>query len=298
MSEPLSFGKSLIAGGIAGTVEICIMYPTDVAKTRQQLSKESLSMFETMRAVVRNEGAVNLYRGVTSPIFAEAPKRATKFATNEVYKNMLRREDGSLPWYRAGLAGALAGTTEAFVNCPFETIKVRMQSKEHLHRYRSTADCVSQLVRGEGITALFRGLEAQIWRNAAWNGTYFASIGSARVWLAGYMNSKSSSKAGAGASSDAPSRWTTLGISFVSGLVGGGLGTLLNTPLDVVKSRMQNQLPTASHAYHWTFPALLHIYRTEGARALYKGLGPRFLRLGPGGGIMIVVFDLVSQWLS
>jgi solute carrier family 25 2-oxodicarboxylate transporter 21 len=283
------------------------MYPTDVAKTRQQLSRESFSMLQAMRTIIQQEGAVNLYRGVTSPIFAEAPKRATKFATNEVYKDLLRRDDGSLPWHRAGLAGALAGTTEAFVNCPFETIKVRMQSKEHLHRYRSTADCLAQLLRSEGVAALYRGLEAQIWRNAAWNGTYFASIGTARTWLAGRWAAPAPTKTSTSNSgksspstvtfSSAPSRWATLGLSFVSGLVGGGLGTLLNTPLDVVKSRMQNQLPNASFVYRWTLPSLVHIYRTEGVRALYKGLGPRFLRLGPGGGIMIVVFDTVSQWL-
>lgn len=33
-------------------------------------------------------------------------------------------------------------------------------------------------------------------------------------------------------------------------------------------------------------------------RALYAGLVPKVLRLGPGGGIMIVVFEGVYGWLS
>jgi solute carrier family 25 2-oxodicarboxylate transporter 21 len=135
------------------------MYPTDIAKTRQQLSTTSISMWKTLRILVQQEGARNLYRGVFSPMFAEAPKRATKFATNEQYKSMLKLSDGSLPWQRAALAGAMAGATETLVNCPFETIKVRMQSLEHLNRFKSTGHCLLETVRTEGPLALYRGFE-------------------------------------------------------------------------------------------------------------------------------------------
>ena len=261
------------------------MYPTDVAKTRQQLhtgASGSLNMLTALKQIVQKEGAFNLYRGVLSPMFAEAPKRATKFATNELYKKMLVREDGSLPWNRAAAAGALAGATEAFINCPFETLKVRMQSKDHLSRYTSTMDCMTQILRKEGPLALYAGLEPQIWRNAAWNGVYFACIGSIRKLFPPV---------------DKNAHGKQMLMSFTAGLIGGGLGTLLNTPLDVVKSRMQNQLP-GSKTYNWTLQSLVLIWRSEGTRALYKGLGPRLLRLGPGGGIMVVVFDVVARWLA
>lgn len=32
--------------------------------------------------------------------------------------------------------------------------------------------------------------------------------------------------------------------------------------------------------------------------ALYKGLLPKILRLGPGGAIMLVVYDYMSEFLS
>ena len=31
--------------------------------------------------------------------------------------------------------------------------------------------------------------------------------------------------------------------------------------------------------------------------ALYKGFVPKVLRLGPGGGILLVVFDTVTTWM-
>lgn len=81
---------------------------------------KTVSMMKIMGDIVRTEGAANLYRGVWSPVFAEAPKRAIKFSLNETYKGMLRKEDDSLPALRLAAAGSMAGMTECSVNTPFE----------------------------------------------------------------------------------------------------------------------------------------------------------------------------------
>jgi solute carrier family 25 2-oxodicarboxylate transporter 21 len=142
------FWKNLVAGGTAGIAEVLCMYPTDVAKTRQVRSElaragageaalltqkkylqqldsgKSVGMLKIFREIIEKEGFHNLYRGIASPILAEAPKRAMKFTLNDVFKGMVKREDGSLPASRAALAGALAGMSECSVNVPFEVIKV------------------------------------------------------------------------------------------------------------------------------------------------------------------------------
>ena len=53
-------------------------------------------------------------------------------------------------------------------------------------------------------------------------------------------------------------------------------------------------LPGTAPRYGWTLPALATIVREEGFTALYKGYVPKVLRLGPGGGILLVVYDQVS----
>ena len=40
-------------------------------------------MAGTFRDILTKEGALTFYRGISSPILAEAPKRAVKFSTNE-----------------------------------------------------------------------------------------------------------------------------------------------------------------------------------------------------------------------
>ena len=64
----------------------------------------------------------------------------------------------------------------------------------------------------------------------------------------------------------------------------------------MAKTRIQNQI-TAPFKYNWTLPAIYKIASEEGIKALYKGFVPKVLRLGPGGGILLVVFDYVSGFI-
>ncbi|KAG8983359.1 hypothetical protein FRB90_006090, partial [Tulasnella sp. 427] len=81
--------------------------------------------------------------------------------------------------------------------------------------------------------------------------------------------------------------------NFISGAVGGFIGTVLNTPFDVVKSRIQGaeKIPGVAPKYNWTYPSLAVIAREEGAAALYKGFVPKVLRLAPGGGVLLLVVE-------
>jgi len=223
-----------------------------------------------------------MYRGIISPWMAEAPKRAWKFSMNETFKSFVKTKDGKVTNSGAAVAGALAGASEVLINCPFEVVKVRMQAKENLGRFKNTADCFFQLLRQEGPLALYKGAEPQCWRNMIWNGTYFGIIGSIRNL---YKPTDSSYSA-------------QMFAKFITGCVSSGIATTLNTPFDVAKSRMQNQLPGQVARYNWTIPTLIDIHSKEGFRALYKGYAARMARLVPGGGIMLVAFDVVAKWLE
>ncbi len=117
---------------------------------------------------------------------AEAPKRAVKFSTNEQYKRLFRDSKGHLSGAGFVAAGACAGMTESVINCPFELVKVRMQAKSNVSQfpsasvvlelwppsilalqmglYNNTWDGCNKIVRGEGITVLYRGLGSMLVR--------------------------------------------------------------------------------------------------------------------------------------
>eukprot|EP00164_Ancoracysta_twista_P005553 GFYU01007616.1.p1 GENE.GFYU01007616.1~~GFYU01007616.1.p1 ORF type:complete len:288 (+),score=77.52 GFYU01007616.1:142-1005(+) len=281
--EPLPAWKNIVAGGSAGIAEVLVMYPLDVVKTRSQLSSaKSPSIYKALSDIIKKEGPLNLYRGISAPIVAEAPKRAIKFTTNEKYKGWLRTSDGKLPFERALLAGGMAGTTEAFINCPFEIVKVRMQAKENLGLYKNTFDCAKSLVSKEGASALMTGIEPMILRNAFYNGIYFGVIGACRNKFPTQPE-------------DGKVKQTLM--SMLYGTIGGAVGVSFATPFDVVKSRVQNTLPGQPQKYGLSFPSLATIYKEEGFLAIYKGFTPRLIRLSFGGGIMLIAFDIVSDML-
>ncbi|BFZ53887.1 hypothetical protein PYCC9005_000918 [Savitreella phatthalungensis] len=274
---------SFLAGAIAGVSEILTMYPLDVVKTRSQLSVgKGEGMVSALRSIVKQEGFATLYRGIVPPIFMEAPKRATKFAANDKWGAFYKRTFGV---DKAGqglsiLTGATAGATESFVVVPFELVKIRLQDKKSAHLYSGTTDCLRKIVAKEGPLALYNGLEATMWRHVTWNAGYFGVIFQVRAQLPKPQTKKAE-----------------LLNNLVAGSIGGTVGTILNTPFDVVKSRIQNapRIPGQVPKYNWALSSLAVVAREEGVGALYKGFVPKVLRLGPGGGILLAVYTVLME---
>ncbi len=179
------------------------------------------------------------------------------------------------------LTGATAGATEAFVVVPFELVKIRLQDRASAGKYNGMVDCVMKIVKAEGPLALYNGLESTLWRHVLWNAGYFGCIFQVRELIP-----KAKDKRG------------QMGNDLIAGATGGTVGTILNTPMDVVKSRIQNSPKIAGSVpkYNWAWPAVGTVMKEEGFAALYKGFLPKVLRLGPGGGILLVVFTGVMDF--
>lgn len=273
MSEPkpLPFIYQFLSGAVAGVSEIMVMYPLDVVKTRQQLATTSdyNGTIRCLRKIVAEEGVSRLYKGISAPILMEAPKRAIKFAANDewgkVYKKAFDVTQMNQPL--AILTGATAGATESFVVVPFELIKIKLQDRTS--KFNSMGEVFKHIVKLDGLLGMYKGLESTMWRHVSWNAGYFGLIFQVRSLM---PKPKSSSE-------------KTL-VDLTCGTIGGTFGTMLNTPFDVVKSRIQ----AGSSKYIWTIPSVFTVAREEGFAALYKGFIPKVLRLGPGGGILLVVF--------
>lgn len=212
----------------------------------------------------------------------EAPKRATKFAANDGWGSFYRNLFGiDKPTQGLSvLTGATAGATESFVVVPFELVKIRLQDPKSAHLYDGTIDCVKKIVKQEGILSLYNGLEATMMRHITWNAGYFGVIFQVKAQLP-----------------KPEGKQAELINNFTAGAIGGTVGTILNTPFDVVKSRIQNSPRIAGSVpkYNWAIPSLFVVGREEGFRALYKGFLPKVLRLGPGGGILLAVYTALME---
>ena len=82
---------------------------------------------------------------------------------------------------------------------------------------------------------------------------------------------------------------------FLLGAVAGGIGAAFVYPIDLAKTRMQNQriVPGKEPLYKNTIDCFKKVFRHEGALGLYRGLLPQLVGVAPEKAIKLSVNDLL-----
>ncbi|KAK2461421.1 hypothetical protein APHAL10511_005884 [Amanita phalloides] len=85
------------------------------------------------------------------------------------------------------------------------------------------------------------------------------------------------------------------GYSFVQGGIAGAFGATIVYPIDLVKTRMQNQRSTlvGQLLYKNSIDCAKKILRNEGFFGFYRGLGPQLVGVAPEKAIKLTVNDLI-----
>lgn len=257
--------------------------PFDMLKTRFHLMPGNTpSLTAAFRSVYWEGGVMRFYRGMLPEMTSMVPKNSAMYGTYDFTKELLEPKLGSgvaVEW----LSAAAASGPEALTVTPFQVVKVRLQAKEHLARYRGTAHVLTTILREEGFLMLYIGLSVTFFRNLVWNGVYFPTMFLVKKHIMPETESGS-----------ARASMVTLG----SGFCGGTFATCFNAPLDVAKSRIQALVKGQPQKYTSTLQTLLLIKHEEGVGALYKGFKPKVLRMGIGGGVAMAVYELVLESLG
>lgn len=251
----------IAAGCAAGLLEGLCVQPLDMVKTRFQLNAQgNSSIYRELVNLIREGGVGRLYRGCAPELAANVANRGALFVSQQHAEDLARPYLGTVVTPCFG--GFCAGIPEALASTPFQVVKVRLQSKEHLGRYRNPSHCIISMLRDGPPRQFFAGLGPTAVRNCVWNCVYFGILPWGRQasdWLG------------------APPAAGT----FLAPFCCGCIATCFNAPFDVATSRVQRQLPGQSK-YGGTLQTLASIAREEGIRACYKGLAPKVLRMGFG----------------
>ncbi|MCJ1481909.1 hypothetical protein MMC06_002070 [Schaereria dolodes] len=229
---------SMVAGGIGGTTGDLLMHSLDTVKTRQQgdphIPSRYTSMSSSYATIFRQEGfRRGLYSGVTPAFLGSFPGTIIFFGTYEYSKRHLI--DSGVHHSLAYLAGGfIADFAASFVYVPSEVLKTRLQLQGRYnnpffqsgYNYRSTVDAARTIVRSEGISALFYGYKATIFRDLPFSALQFAFYEQEQKWAKQWAGSPD----------------IGLGLEITTGATAGGMAGVLTCPLDVVKTRIQTQL--------------------------------------------------------
>ena len=252
--SPRELAGHCAAGAFAGCVVEAAFYPLDTVKTRLQARRHG----ERVR-VFRG-----LYRGLGGNLVGVAPATALFFAAYEPMKAALASGrdggDGGGGGVVSHLtAGAVAGLVSSVVRVPTEVIKTRRQVGA------SAGASVRSIVAANGVAGLFVGYGSFLLRDLPFDAIEFAGYESMKTaWVK--LNSKSDVNGAEAAG---------------MGAVAGAFAGAVTTPLDVVKTRL---MTTSPGTYRGVIHCVQKTVSEEGALAMFKGIQPRVLWIGLGGG--------------
>lgn len=198
-----------------------------------------------------------------------------RFGAFESLKTRMMDSNGQLSAGGKLLAGLGAGVAEAILAVtPMETIKVKFinDQRSSQPKYKGFAHGVGMIVKQEGLSGVYKGLTATIMKQGSNQAIRFYVMETLKDVYKGGDNSKTVPKMVVGA----------------FGAVAGAASVFGNTPIDVVKTRMQG-LEAAK--YKSTMDCFMTIWRNEGPLAFYKGTVPRLSRVCLDVAITFMIYD-------
>lgn len=164
--KPMFGGATAFMAGLgAGTLEaIFVTTPQETIKIKliddqfKSATPRFKGFFHGVSTIIKEEGWGGIYHGLTPTIFKVATAQATRFGVFMYIPAEWRK--GAL---RTAAAGAFAGGVSVVIFQGIDVIKSRMQGLD-AHKYKSTMDCLSQLIKNEGVMALYKGVGPRLAR--------------------------------------------------------------------------------------------------------------------------------------
>merc|ERR1712096_110726 len=176
-----------------------------------------------------------------------------------------------------GISVLLSGTvpTYAVRFGTFDHLKVRLISDQRKKspQYRGLVHAASSILRQEGISGLYKGLTPTIIKQGSNQAIRFSAMETLRKWYTGGDQTKPVPK------------------PFVAlfGALAGGASVVGNTPIDVVKTQMQNG------SYSSTLACASQLAKKEGVHGFYKGCLPRMNAVCLEVALAFCIYDTVMD---
>mmetsp|Transcript_17466 Transcript_17466/g.25817 ORF Transcript_17466/g.25817 Transcript_17466/m.25817 type:complete len:323 (-) Transcript_17466:245-1213(-) len=277
----------LIAGGVAGSASVIVGHPFDTIKVRLQTSSTSLSSSAS-------GGLISLFRGMAAPLSTAAVVNAIIFAAYgassrwwDQHVSPPNEELQHDPWKKAFVCGTYAGLCQAFVICPMEHLKCRLQVEPSPGSvaFRGPKDAALAIMRSHGITGLYRGFGCTLVREVPAFGAYFSVYDAVKDIANKYFDSHGSSSE--------QHRWVC---SAFAGGVSGSFTWIMIYPIDVIKTRIQTAPLDKPRTNMWSLGRSL--VAEHGWRYMFRGLGVTLVRAFPVNGIIFPVYEFTLTHLT
>jgi len=281
-----------LSGGVAST--LCL-HPFDLIKIRFQVSDGSVvehrqrytGVVNAFRSIYVKDGIAGLYQGVSPNIAGAASSWGLYFFAFDFFKSTIR------DWRRKDVlgagdhlsAGACAGIFTLSLTNPIWVVKTRMCLQPSntamtdlpisSQRYNGVLDGLVKLFKEEGIRGYYRGFLPGIF-GVSHGALQFMAYEELKKTYSNYNGIPLGNKL------DALSYIAMSALSKVFAVV-------TTYPYQVVRSRLQDA--QLSHKYTGALDVVWKVWKYEGVRGYYKGMGVSLLRVTPQCCITFLVYE-------
>ncbi|KAJ3062395.1 hypothetical protein HDU98_001737 [Podochytrium sp. JEL0797] len=200
--------------------------------------------------------------------------------------------------------GSIAGVVGKFVEYPFDTIKVRLQTQPLVRSvdpllaptFNGPLDVFMKTLRAEGFGGLYKGISAPL---------VGAMIENSGLFLC-YNQIQLAVRSLSGVSQDTP---LTLGQLSTCGFLSGAIVSMILTPVELIKCKLQVQglnkhvvggagaVKGLRPTYDGPFHIIKHILQKEGLAGFYRGHVGTFLRESGGGAAWFGTYEYACKWI-
>lgn len=163
--EELTYRQLFQAGMISGVFTTGIMVPGERIKCLLQIQQGSAEVkyagpVDCAKQLYKEGGIRSIYKGTAATLLRDVPATGMYFMTYEWLQRILTPEGKSrsdLSAWRTLFAGGMAGIFNWMVAIPPDVLKSRLQTAPEGTYPNGMRDVFRQLMRNEGITALYKG---------------------------------------------------------------------------------------------------------------------------------------------
>ena len=168
--------RHLVAGATASVVARTVLAPLERVKVELQINQQPGGALSNFGRILRSEGVLGLWKGNGLNLVRTVPYRSINYYTYDNTRHLMLRMSGKgeLNNVQRLVAGATAGCVAITCCFPLDVLRTRMLSTGGSELYRKgLASTLIQVVRGEGVLALYSGVIPAIISVAPSNAVFY-----------------------------------------------------------------------------------------------------------------------------
>uniref|UniRef100_A0A1A9WA63 ADP/ATP translocase n=1 Tax=Glossina brevipalpis TaxID=37001 RepID=A0A1A9WA63_9MUSC len=296
LSDPVSFLKDFIAGGVSAAVAKTAVAPIERVKLLLQVQEVSKQIPESQRykgiidcfiRLPKEQGFTSYWRGNLANVIRYFPTQALNFAFKDKYKQIflggVDKHEQFWRFFIGNLAsGGAAGATSLLIVYPLDFARTRIGvdvGKGQTRQFHGLGDCIMKVYKSDGFVGLYRGFNVSVQGIIIYRATYFGFYDTCRDYL---PNPKE----------------TPFYVSWAIAQVVTTIAGITSYPFDTVRRRMmmQSGLKKEEMIYKNTGHCWVTIYKTEGGAAFFKGAFSNILR-GTGAALVLAFYDEIQKYM-